>query len=139
LPFSGFLGAAPTDPGQSGEKFWMLVQIRTKLTKRASVTIGYLRMCYVLSRSYSSPPNSIQPPELSCPSPTLQNNFIVASSIPSDSSNVLYIHRSSECSSILLFLACGVADSLQSIEVEGNKQYWFVENVMVADVIGWKS
>jgi hypothetical protein len=32
-----------------------------------------------------------------------------------------------------------VADSLQSIEVEGNKQYWFVENVMVADVIGWKS
>jgi hypothetical protein len=28
-----------------------------------------------------------------------------------------------------------VADSLQSIEVEGNKQYWFVENVIVADVI----
>jgi hypothetical protein len=36
---------------------------------------------------------------------------------------------------ILLFLACGMADSLQSIEVKGNKQYWFVENAIVADII----
>jgi len=50
----------------------------------------------------------------------------------------MYTRRSSECSSVLLFLAYGMADSLQSIEVKGNKQYWFIENVIVANVI-WKS
>src|ERR1700734_70078 len=52
-----------------------------------------------------------------------------------DSSNVLCIRKSSECISISLFLACGTAESLQRIEVEGIKIYWFVENVTVPDVV----
>ena len=36
---------------------------------------------------------------------------------------------------ISLFLACGMAESLQRIKVEGIKIYWFVENVTVADVV----
>ena len=55
--------------------------------------------------------------------------------VPRGLVNVLYIHKSSECISISLFLACGTAESLQRIEVEGIKIYWFVENATVADVV----
>ena len=51
----------------------------------------------------------------------------MASSVPNESSNVLYTCKSSECSFDIVVP--------EQSAVDGNKQYWFVENVIVANVI----